>query len=374
MRQNELISKTPMGQPATQPATRLNKIQPNINVESTSKIYIVGSGRRAREVFESLENSSIERIMLPNIRGIAKKIDPSAQGVVFVDPMVGLDDGIKALKSSPHLSRMPIFVAAIDTIPGAVAREMYSKGVESVVAFPKEKHLFADILKEMQKRGPRVLAITEQDRRISKAVWARAKTVLDSMNKIKVWCHGGFVYFVGRVPSISKKESLEQIIESAPGVEELVDVGMEVPPTRKVDMELESKIIETIEDTPEVTPETLLHTVTQGNVVIAGNVKSKGAMNRLNKNIQQLFGVRTVSNLSTVSPKRSKIDKISANKIKDSIDQFFTHSNIDVTVMRNVAVLKGVVSDVSKKRMAEELTLQHNPITKIINKLEVRSV
>lgn len=338
-----------------------------------SRVLIVGGGLRAKEVYHSLEDTSLHRVIVTNFDSLWKWKDAHPMAIILVEPIDKLEEDISIIKSSLAFSKVSLIVVSRDNCSDERARNLYDLGVNSVVAFPKEKPLFSALFREMQKKGPQFQTEHDMDCRISKAIWARAKLVMNSMKKIKIWSHDGLVYIFGKVPSLAKKEQLEEMMVNAPGVEKLVLRGIKLSYTKKTDKELSTRIANTIQSTPGASLETLSHKVNKGKVVIAGHIKSKETLRRLTKNLQGIFGVRSIRNLATISKNRWEVDKKHAKEIKDCIKKFLILSDIQVTVMENVAVIKGYVDGIAKKKMVEELAYNHKPIDQVINHIEVSS-
>jgi osmotically-inducible protein OsmY len=333
-----------------------------------AKIVVVGAGRRADGVAECLGNEAVKVVRIPDIRNLENSLGQEVVGVVFVEPILGVRRGLETIATSSKYSEIPVHVAATDMVSDDHARDLYKRGAASVIAFPREKNLFAKIVCDVKLSAKRVGRGPVKPR-IIKALQARIKAMKSQSSRIKLWFENGIIYPIGRVKSLRKKEQLEKIIASAPGVEKVVDSGLEVPLNSETDREIEDRVNHEILRVKGVRLEAVTCSVNDGNVVLAGTVADKSSLLKLNSRIFNIFGVRSFRNLAAVSPEEFKADVKLAVRLRKKLRKMFKRDHFEVTVMKNVAVIKGEVKDPAKKPMVEAVVRAQSPISKVVNKV-----
>ena len=183
----------------------------------------------------------------------------------------------------------------------------------------------------------------------------------------------GVVTLSGYVDSFTKKKAAENAALRVAGVSAVAeDIVVRLGATdKKSDTEVAQAIITAIRWNNIIDENKIKVKVESGWVTLEGEVEWSFEKNAIEHTIENLIGVRGVSNLITISSKLKTTD------IKQKITAAFHRSatldanNIIVDSVGNTVILRGVVRSYAEKQDALRVAWNAPGVTKVDNKLIV---
>jgi osmotically-inducible protein OsmY len=183
----------------------------------------------------------------------------------------------------------------------------------------------------------------------------------------------GVVTLSGHVDSFTKKKAAENAALRVAGVSAVAeDIVVRLGATdKKSDTEVAQAIITAIRWNNIIDENKIKVKVESGWVTLEGEVEWSFEKNAIEHTIENLIGVRGVSNLITISSKLKTTD------IKQKITAAFHRSatldanNIIVDSVGNTVILRGVVRSYAEKQDALRVAWNAPGVTKVDNKLIV---
>jgi osmotically-inducible protein OsmY len=190
---------------------------------------------------------------------------------------------------------------------------------------------------------------------------------------IGVSVSNGVVTLSGYVDSFTKKKAAENAALRVAGVSAVAeDIVVRIGATdKKSDTEVAQAIITAIRWNNIIDENKIKVKVESGWVTLEGEVEWSFEKNAIEHTIENLIGVRGVSNLITISSKLKTTD------IKQKITAAFHRSatldanNIIVDSVGNTVILRGVVRSYAEKQDALRVAWNAPGVTKVDNKLIV---
>ena len=183
----------------------------------------------------------------------------------------------------------------------------------------------------------------------------------------------GVVTLSGHVDSFTKKKAAEKAALRVAGVSAVAeDIVVRLGATdKKSDTEVAQAIITAIRWNNIIDENKIKVKVESGWVTLEGEVEWSFEKNAIEHTVENLIGVRGVSNLITIS------SKLKTNDIKQKITAAFHRSatldanNIIVDSIGNTVILRGVVRSYAEKQDALRVAWNAPGVTKVDNKLIV---
>lgn len=192
-------------------------------------------------------------------------------------------------------------------------------------------------------------------------------------SEIGVAVKNGVVTLSGHVDSYSKKVAAENAAKKVVGVKavaEEIEVGIS-PSHRKTDAEIAEAVLNALKWHNAVQEEKIKIKVEDGYVKLEGEVEWDYQRTMAKTAIENLAGVRFVTNLITVKP------KISSSDIQKKINAAFHRSasidssKIETEVDGSKVTLKGTVRSLAEKEDAENAAWFAPGVTNVINKIVI---
>lgn len=192
-------------------------------------------------------------------------------------------------------------------------------------------------------------------------------------SEIGVAVKNGIVTLSGQVDTYSKKVAAERAAKKISGVKavaEDIQVGLS-PAYRKTDTEIAEAVLYALRWHTAVQHDQIKIKVEDGNVQLEGEVEWEFQKNNARAAIENLTGVRSVTNLITLKP------QINPSELERKIKAAFQRSasidaaRIRVEVMDNRVILKGSVRSFAESEDAEDAAWAAPGVLAVENKLDV---
>jgi osmotically-inducible protein OsmY len=193
--------------------------------------------------------------------------------------------------------------------------------------------------------------------------------------RIGVTVSNGVVMLEGTVTTLLQKATAERAARHVPGVR-VVANELEVSldhTTRRSDTALAEAVANALRWHSALTPEAVQATVDQGWVVLSGAVTWQFQKTAAERAVQELHGVKGVTNGIIVQPKAC------AGDVKAKIESAFKRSaeidaqNVRVEVRGGVVILTGTVRSPGEREEAERAAWAAPGVTKVEDRLRVSS-
>ncbi len=192
-------------------------------------------------------------------------------------------------------------------------------------------------------------------------------------SEIGVAVKNGIVTLSGMVDSYSKKLSAERAAKKVSGVKavaEDIQVGIS-PSYRKTDAEIAEAVFNTIKWHSAVPEDRVKIKVEDGIVTLEGEVEWDYQRVNARTAIQNVSGVRSVTNLISIKPKLNPFEL--ERKISDAFRRNATidAEKVSVGIIGNKVILTGKVRSITESEDAEDVAWAAPGVYQVENKLIV---
>lgn len=192
-------------------------------------------------------------------------------------------------------------------------------------------------------------------------------------SQIGVAVKNGIVTLSGQVDTYSKKVLAEKTVKKVLGVKAIaedIQVGLS-PAYKKSDTEIAEAVVNALRWHTMIPEDKIKVSVEDGNVKLEGDVEWEYQRNQAKTTIENLAGVRFVTNLIAVKP------KITPYELQQKITSAFQRSaNIDASkvsteVLGSRVILRGKVRSFAEKEDAENAVWAAPGVVTVENKLVI---
>lgn len=192
--------------------------------------------------------------------------------------------------------------------------------------------------------------------------------------EITVSVKGGVVTLAGTVDTYSKKVAVEYAAKRIAGVKAIA-LDIRINPSHifnRTDSEIAHAVVDSLKWNSLVQTDNIRVRVENGWVALEGEVEWEYQRKAAKESIEQLIGVRGVSDLLSLKP------KIAMRAIRQSILAAFNrHAMLDVSKITvetedNNVILKGSVSSIAERVDAEHAAWSVPGVRQVENNLEVQ--
>lgn len=183
----------------------------------------------------------------------------------------------------------------------------------------------------------------------------------------------GVVTLSGQVDSYSKKlaaENAAKKIEGVKAIAEEIQIGVS-PACNKTDAEIAEAVLNALKWHAAVREDKIKIKVEDGNVRLEGRVEWEFERNNAKMAVENLTGVRSVTNLITVKP------RITTSDIQHKISAAFHRSatidsvKINAEVAGSKIILRGKVRSYAEKEDAEKAAWNAPGVTSVDNRIKI---
>lgn len=192
-------------------------------------------------------------------------------------------------------------------------------------------------------------------------------------SKIGVAASDGVVTLTGAVPSYFQKQTAERITKRVAGVRAVAnDIDVQLPTAvQKTDAGIATTALNALKWSASVPDERLTISVSKGWVTLEGNVEWNYQREAAEKAVEELIGVKGVTNRISVSPHITSREVKS--EIKAALHRYaeLESRNIEVEAADNTITLRGSVRSWAERKEAENAAWMAPGVTQVKNEIVV---
>jgi osmotically-inducible protein OsmY len=192
-------------------------------------------------------------------------------------------------------------------------------------------------------------------------------------SKVGVAVSGGVVTLTGSVPSYFQKQNTERVVKRVAGVRAVAnDIEVQLPSmTERTDSGIASAALNALKWSTAVPDESLSLSVSKGWVTLEGSVEWNYQREAAEKAVEQLVGVKGVTNRISVSPHiKSREVK---GEIKAALHRYadLEARSIEVEASDSTVILRGQVRSWAERKEAENAAWMAPGVTQVKNEIIV---
>lgn len=192
-------------------------------------------------------------------------------------------------------------------------------------------------------------------------------------SKVGVAVASGVVTLTGSVPSYFQKQNTERIVKRVSGVRAVAnDIDVQLPTsTVQTDSIIATAALNALKWSTSVPEENLTVSVSKGWVTLEGKVEWNYQKESAEKAVEELIGVKGVTNHISVSPHiKSREVK---SEIKAALHRYaeLESRNIDVEASDSAVTLRGQVRSWAERKEAENAAWMAPGVTQVKNEIIV---
>jgi osmotically-inducible protein OsmY len=192
-------------------------------------------------------------------------------------------------------------------------------------------------------------------------------------SKVGVVVAKGVVTLTGSVPSYFQKQNTERIVKRVSGVRAVAnDIDVQLPSsTVQTDSTIATAALNALKWSTSVPEENLTVSVSKGWVTLEGKVEWNYQKESAEKAVEELIGVKGVTNHISVSPHiKSREVK---SEIKAALHRYaeLESRNIDVEASDSAVTLRGQVRSWAERKEAENAAWMAPGVTQVKNEIIV---
>lgn len=266
----------------------------------TAELLVVGSAERRAHLQQAMHE------LAPLLRGVERVDAPGAHVVPHTVAVILLNGGhdgwaqeIERLRGELGSARkLPIVVVADPGSDSDHVRAAYRAGATAVLEWPTEVLLVHDLLLELVELPGVTPSGAGGDVALTEAVAARLR--LDPVLAERASCRviGATAVVRGELRSAWERDRLVRLVEAVPGINHVVDHGIELRTRTVPDDELDRTVASVVRSTGNVEARALETRVESGVVTLTGSSDAAAAL-RVGNALRAIPGVRRVDDAST---------------------------------------------------------------------------
>lgn len=192
-------------------------------------------------------------------------------------------------------------------------------------------------------------------------------------SKIGVAVSSGVVTLTGAVPSYFQKQNTERVVKRVAGVRAVAnDIDVQLPTsTVQTDSSIATAVLNALKWSTSVPEENITVSVSKGWVTLEGKVEWNYQKESVEKAVEDLVGVKGVTNHISVSP------HIKSREVKSEIKAAFHRyaelesRNIEVDATDSAVTLRGQVRSWAERKEAENAAWMAPGVTQVKNEIIV---
>jgi osmotically-inducible protein OsmY len=337
------------------------------------EVVVVGEAEARAHIVETMSSLAVSLYSAASIEEAQARVGPSTLAVVLVLPLPDSEPrrALARVREAGDRRALPTFVVVPHAYPGYGARRLYDEGAAAVFEWPGEALLLPRVVREILELETEPGHPGEVDRALEETVAARLHVADGIGDSVTAAVRDGVVRVRGHVASLWRKHRVRNILEHVPGVTGIVDRELEVRPPTRDDDDLQRHVTELVSCVPGIEPATVSVSVHEGEVELAGNVASRGKMQRLVEMITNVEGIREVHNHVVVNHQGAKRSANLARALEGGVRALHPDADVHVSVFGSVAVLTGNVPVLALRSEIERLLRRRNEIDRVVNKISV---
>jgi len=307
-----------------------------------------------------------------DVESAITQIKEETAAVVLVPPLgvPSSTEAIHMLASVLGASDAPeIFVVFPRRPSDPDARLLYLEGAAGVFEWPCDSQVLLRIALDLIESKE---AAEHPRGALARVVRERLGNVATKRppRRLRVRVRGGIARLSGRVDSLWARLKLAERVTQTPGIEQVVVEEVHVERCGRTDCEIAKSIRSLLRGAAGIEHRTLAVAVHDGHVSVLGWADGPEEKARISELIGLTEGVRGVDNRTEIDADAKHRDTTRARAWEAEIREHFAALDVDVAVVKGIAVLSGRVPRLSVK-LGIQRRLDVGLVDRIVNRIEV---